>query len=59
MYKEQESQVNVFQFAAPWGGRLDPENRWVKLAEIIPWGEIEKEYASKFTSFKGNVAKPV
>jgi hypothetical protein len=58
MYKEQESQVNVFQFAAPWGGRLDPENRWVKLAEIIPWGEIEKEYASKFTSFKGNVAKP-
>ena len=58
MYKEQESQVSVFEFQMPWGGHLNPENRWIKLAEIMPWQEIEEEYASKFNSFKGNVAKP-
>jgi hypothetical protein len=58
MYQEQEKQVSVFEFTTPWNGHLDPENRWVKLAEIIPWIEIEQEYASKFTGFKGNVAKP-
>jgi len=29
------------------------------LAKIIPWDEIEKEYAFMFPSDKGNVAKPV
>jgi hypothetical protein len=42
----------------PWGGYLNPENRWIKLAEIIPWQKIEEQYASKFNSFKGNVANP-
>ena len=58
MYLEQENQVSVFEFMAPWNGKLNPDNRWIKLAQIIPWDEIEKEYASKFTGFKGNVAKP-
>ena len=58
MYLEQENQVSVFEFMAPWNGKLNASNRWIKLAGIIPWDEIEKEYASKFTSFKGNVAKP-
>lgn len=58
MYLEQENQVSVFEFMAPWNGKLNPENRWIKLAQIIPWDEIEKEYASKFAGFKGNVAKP-
>lgn len=58
MYKEQESQVSVFEFQMPWGGHLNSENRWIKLAEIIPWQEIEEQYASKFNTFKGNVAKP-
>lgn len=58
MYQEQENQVSVFEFIAPWNGQLNANNRWIKLAEIIPWNEIEKEYASKFTGFKGNVAKP-
>ena len=26
---------------------LDEENRWVKLAELIPWSEFETEYASQ------------
>ena len=26
---------------------LDQENRWVKLAELIPWSEFQTEYASQ------------
>ena len=58
MYLEQENQVSVFEFMAPWNGKLNPDNRWIRLAGIIPWDEIEKEYASQFTGFKGNVSKP-
>ena len=38
---------------------MDPNNRWVKKAETIPWEEIEKRYAKLFTNRKGNVAKPL
>jgi transposase, IS5 family len=34
-------------FYLPFGGRLDPENRWVKLAKIIPWHLIEEDYQNK------------
>ena len=37
---------------------LDPENRWVKLAELIPWSEFEVEYASQFSQTMGAPAKP-
>ena len=43
----------------PNGVKLNPENRWVKKAEIIPWGDIEKRYAELFKNKKGNVAKPL
>lgn len=36
---------------------LDPENEWVKLADQIPWDEIELEYAQHFKSHgRGEVA---
>ena len=37
---------------------LDEENRWVKLAELIPWSEFETEYASQFSDSMGAPAKP-
>jgi hypothetical protein len=36
-------------FYLPFGGKLRSENRWVKLAKLIPWGEIEEQYAANFT----------
>ena len=39
--------------------KLNPDNRWVKKAERIPWDEIEQRYAQLFTNRKGNVAKPL
>jgi hypothetical protein len=28
-----------------FGGKLSDENRWVNLAEMIPWEEFEEQYA--------------
>jgi len=27
---------------------LSADNRWVKMAQIIPWDEFESEYAANF-----------
>jgi len=43
----------------PMGFTLNPDNRWVKEAEKIPWEEIEIRYAALFKNRKGNVAKPL
>jgi hypothetical protein len=32
----------------PFGGRLRSDNRWVRLSKLIPWEEIEGEYAKQF-----------
>jgi hypothetical protein len=26
-------------------GKLDPNNRWVMMSELIPWSEFEEEYS--------------
>ena len=31
-----------------FAGRLNPENRWVKMADLVPWEEVESEYARHF-----------
>jgi hypothetical protein len=59
MYKFPSKQISVTDFGMPLGMKLDPENRWVKKAELIPWDEIELRYAELFKNRKGNVAKPL
>ena len=51
--------MTIDDFILPFSGSLSANNRWVRLAQIIPWGEIEKDYAFMFPSDRGNVAKPV
>ena len=42
MYKYQDRNTKpLFQELFPFGGKLDKENRWLKVAEIIPWKELE------------------
>lgn len=37
--------------------KIFPNNRWVKLAELVPWGLVDKHYAKNFEGSKnGNVA---
>lgn len=38
---------------------MNSTNRWIKLAERIPWDEFEVKYAKLFPSDTGNVAKPL
>jgi Transposase domain (DUF772). len=59
MYKVKDnSQPTFLDFNQPLGMHLNPDNRWVKLAEFIPWDEYEVKYAKLFKSQTGNVAKP-
>ena len=37
---------------------LTGENRWVRLAELVPWEEFENEYAEQFSQGQGAPAKP-
>lgn len=49
MYKNNERQIMIADdFFLPFGGKLSKENRWVRLAELIPWWEFEDKYAECF-----------
>ena len=59
MYKTTDkSQPSFLDFDQPLGMHMNPNNRWVRLAEVVPWDEYEKKYAERFRSSLGNVAKP-
>lgn len=52
------SQEKAEDFKLTFGGGLSSENRWVKLAKLIPWSEFETEYANQFSPKMGAPAKP-
>jgi hypothetical protein len=51
-------QLSFENFYLPFGGKLSSENRWVKLAKLIPWDEYEQAYAEQFSKGMGAPAKP-
>jgi transposase, IS5 family len=51
-------QLSFENFYLPFGGKLSGENRWVKLAQMIPWEAFESEYASQLSQEMGAPAKP-
>ena len=55
MYKD-NSQLRIEDFVFPYGA-LDPNNDWVKLAELVPWETIEKRYSAQFVN-NGHPAHP-
>ena len=60
MYKTPDkSQPSLLDFDQPLGLRMNPDNRWVQLADRVPWGIFEEKYAALFPSGTGNVAKPL
>jgi len=46
--KTDRNQLKFYDFIQPFGGKLDINNRWVKLSEQINWDDIEDKYASLF-----------
>lgn len=60
MYKiPDKSQPSLLDFNQPLGLRMDPGNRWVQLADRVPWDIFEEKYAALFPSGTGTVAKPL
>ena len=60
MYKPIDKlQHSFLDFTQPMGLHMNPDNRWVRLADRIPWDEFEVKYAKLFPSDTGNVAKPL
>ncbi len=43
MYRRREhrNQISFEDFFLPFGGKLSGDNRLTKLAELIPWDELE------------------
>lgn len=32
----------------PFGGRLDSNNKWLKLSKLVPWEKLDKMYLKYF-----------
>ena len=56
--KANQSEPTPENFELPFSGKLSPDNRWLIMAELIPWAEFEAEYAEKFSEKMGAPAKP-
>jgi len=58
LYQRTESQMILpGDFFLPFGGKLAEDNRWVLLAQMIPWWKLEEKYAKNFKrSLKGQKA---
>jgi hypothetical protein len=58
MYRhEHRDQLSFEDFFLPFGGKLSGDNRWIKLAELIPSDELEDDYAAMFCKGFGAPAK--
>jgi IS5 family transposase len=57
MYRPKDRRTKIlFPELFPFGGRLDERNRWLRIAELIPWQDLEDEYR-KYFSDTGRPAK--
>ncbi len=53
MYKFSEpdmNQLQLFEQSLPFSGKLNHNNRWIRLAELINWSELEATYAKTFST---------
>jgi IS5 family transposase len=55
-YRSQNQQT-LDGFSTPFQTALDRENRWVKLAEILPWDELSRGYHKSLSATQGRPAK--
>ena len=56
--KDAPHQLTFENFYLPFGGHLRGGNRWVILADQIPWDQIEDAYGELFCDDNGCPAKP-
>lgn len=54
MYTEQ---LQIFKELTPYSGKIDQNNRWIKLAKLVPWDQLDKIYLKHFDESKQSVIK--
>ena len=59
MYRIPEYTPEFDQFDMVFGGSLKADNRWVILASLIPWNDVEEKYSKLFVANNGRPAIPV
>ncbi len=57
MYRKNDGQISLAEFNSPFG-KLDKNNRWVQISNLIPWDEYEDKYAERFSADNGAPAIP-
>ena len=58
MYRINNKKQLKLEFWLPFDGELEPNNRWVILANEIPWLAFEKDYAKQFSPNNGRPPLP-
>jgi hypothetical protein len=60
MYRKPDrNQLSLDKFFLPFGGHLSADNRWAKMAELLPWDMIEDIYAKSFKNEKTDGRVPI
>ena len=57
--KANRAQLSLEEFFLPFGGTLSAENRWVKIANLMPWDLIEDLYAESFKGEREDGRPPI
>jgi len=50
------NQISLEDFIQPFGGTLSQENRWVKMAQFLPWDEMVSVYVKSMSQKMGRKA---
>jgi len=57
MYRSEKFNPGLFGKLFHLGGKLADSNRWLKLAEVLPWEKIDAAYGRHFSADSGRPAK--
>jgi transposase, IS5 family len=52
-----DKQLSLEGFILPFGGKLNPENRWIQWHKAIPWDELAVRYYRTLSPDQGRPAK--
>lgn len=48
-----QNQLDIFNFKTEFESKLDPNNRWVKMAKILDWDKFSMIYGENFSATMG------
>ncbi len=52
-----DRQLSLEGFHLPFGGKLNPENRWIRWSKSIPWDDLAAGYYKSMSSTQGRPGK--